>query len=1113
MKNRPIILIIDDTPENLNVLGNLLEKKYDIRVATNGFDALEIVKTLTPDLILLDIMMPNMDGYEVCKKLKANPNTKIIPVIFISALDASDQKIKAFREGAVDYITKPFQTEEVEARIHTHIQLSKLEDLKREIDERKLVELALLKSEERYRFLIENATFPIIVATFTGEILYVNNCTQEFFDVEKGYLDHKMTTDFWVNKNERNEFITELNQNGAVDNKEIELYTNGNKIKTVILSSKVIDYENKTAIFTIFNDITERKQVEETLKKSEEKFSKAFNTCPVSITISTLENGKYVEVNDSFIKVSGFTKEEVLGYSSADLHLWVQNEKRDQFYNNLSQRGFIRDFPAQFRMKNSTVRDFILASEIIELHGKKHILNYSIDVTERKRAEAELREKDLRIRASFDLSFEFIGLLSVDGTLIEVNQTAMNFAGIKLNDVIGKPFWETPWWNHSIEEQQKLKDAIGKSANGETITYEATHRASDGELHYIDFSLKPLKNDKNEVKYLIPEGRDITNIKRANDELIKREHFLQTLINTIPDLIWLKNSDGVYLQCNKRFEDFFGAKEKNIVGKTDYDFVDKELADFFREHDNKAMNAEKPTINEELVPFADGHCEFLETIKMSIYDSDKTIIGVLGIGRDITERKQVEEKIKESEEKYRYIVENSPIGIFQRKIDDAGNYNYFNPALIRDFECNSYDEFIQNYADVNKRFAIPEKIIEFNDLLNNNNIVENFEVKTILKNGKTKWFSIFAKLERSNSFINGFSIDNTEKKNIEKALMKSEQRLQTLLHSVTDYMYSVKIENGKAIETYHGEGCFPITGYTSQEFKNDSNLWFNIVFNLDKSLVDSHIDNLINKKYSEVIEHRIVHKNGSIRWIRNTPVLKLDSENEVIGYDGLISDITEEKKLQHQIITSVIETEEKERLHFSQELHDGIGPLLSATKMYIQLLESHKSDENSNNILQKVEKLLDESSSTIREISFKLSPHILQNYGLIEALKAYVEKIKETAKIEFHFQYSEICKFNEKAEIIIYRVLCECTNNTLKYAKATQISIDMYCENNQLIILYSDNGKGFDTAIVHNNKGIGILNMQSRINSINGKMEITSNENNGTEIKFQVDICSLKSNM
>ncbi|MEI6208753.1 MAG: PAS domain S-box protein [Desulfuromonadales bacterium] len=121
------------------------------------------------------------------------------------------------------------------------------------------------------------------------------------------------------------------------------------------------------------------------------------------------------------------------------------------------------------------------------------------------------------------------------------------------------------------------------------------------------------------------------------------------LVNTIPDLIWLKDADGVYLSCNRMFERFFGARTSDICGRTDYDFVDKELADFFREHDRKAMTAGKPTKNEEWITFADdGHRALLDTIKTPMLDEEGKIVGVLGVGHDVTERKQAEDKLKEA---------------------------------------------------------------------------------------------------------------------------------------------------------------------------------------------------------------------------------------------------------------------------------------------------------------------------------------------------------------------------------------------------------------------------------------------------------------------------------
>jgi PleD family two-component response regulator len=122
------ILIVDDTPENLTVLRQMLaEQNYMVRPALNGEIAIKAVNTSSPDLILLDIRMPGMDGYEVCKQLKSDEKTSGIPVIFISALNELDDKIKAFSLGGVDYITKPFQAEEVLARVKTHLTLRSLQ--------------------------------------------------------------------------------------------------------------------------------------------------------------------------------------------------------------------------------------------------------------------------------------------------------------------------------------------------------------------------------------------------------------------------------------------------------------------------------------------------------------------------------------------------------------------------------------------------------------------------------------------------------------------------------------------------------------------------------------------------------------------------------------------------------------------------------------------------------------------------------------------------------------------------------------------------------------------------------------------------------------------------
>lgn len=160
-------------------------------------------------------------------------------------------------------------------------------------------------------------------------------------------------------------------------------------------------------------------------------------------------------------------------------------------------------------------------------------------------------------------------------------------------------------------------------------------------------------------------NRLLRSLGERKTALRESEERLQTLIRTLPDLIWLKNSEGVFLACNHRFEQYFGASEKDIVGKTDYDFVSKELADSFRRQDRVAITTGGTSVNEEWITFADGHRELLETTKTPMFGAQGQLIGVLGIGHDITER-----RLAEQDQRIAAIAFESQEGMF---ITDAGH--------------------------------------------------------------------------------------------------------------------------------------------------------------------------------------------------------------------------------------------------------------------------------------------------------------------------------------------------------------------------------------------------------------------------------------------------------
>ncbi len=191
-------------------------------------------------------------------------------------------------------------------------------------------------------------------------------------------------------------------------------------------------------------------------------------------------------------------------------------------------------------------------------------------------------------------------------------------------------------------------------------------------------------------------------LREKTTALIDTQVRLHGLIKTLPDLVWLKDVNGVYLACNPRFESFFGAQEADILGKTDYDFVDKALADAFRSNDQAALAAGGPRVNEEWVTFAnDGHRELLETTKTPMLDAQGQVIGVLGISHDITERKNSENTLRESEQRFRHLIDHNNAIILQ--IDPvSGQILEANASACRFYGWSRDEMCAKHIQDINQ---------------------------------------------------------------------------------------------------------------------------------------------------------------------------------------------------------------------------------------------------------------------------------------------------------------------------------------------------------------------------------------------------------------------------
>lgn len=255
-------------------------------------------------------------------------------------------------------------------------------------------------------------------------------------------------------------------------------------------------------------------------------------------------------------------------------------------------------------------------------------------------------------------------------------------------------------------------------------------------------------------------------------------NFLRTLINTLPDLIWLKDLQGVYLACNARFEDFFGMTERDIVGKTDYDFVDRDLADSFRENDLKAIEMGEPSINEEWITFAnDGHRELLETVKTPMRSHDGEWLGVLGVGRNITERKEAEMALRQSQTELREAQRIARVGSWQ--VDLTNNHVYWSDELYR-MQGLDPSSAPPDYNESARLFT-PESWETLNNALTQTaqaGVPYELELEMVKPDGSHGWMQARGEAVRNVNDaivgVRGIAVEITERKRAEESLKLSD---------------------------------------------------------------------------------------------------------------------------------------------------------------------------------------------------------------------------------------------------------------------------------------------------------------------------------------------------
>ena len=321
--------------------------------------------------------------------------------------------------------------------------------------------LARKRAERRYRTLFENSRDAISLITAEGEILDVNDSWCRLFGYKREELPGLRAVSLWANSEKRREWQKELEVKGSLKDYPFIARTKEGKERNCLITTTVSTLEGRKVYQSIVRDVTKHIQMEQALRESEEKFSKAFSSSPHPMCISTLEEGRYIEVNEACCRMFSMSKDEFIGRTSLELALFSDPKQREKGKSLLEKYGRIRDYEVTLLSKDGERRHVLWSAELIQLGGKTHILSVLKDITERKLAEEELRRERERFSSLVEHAPFGVALVGKDATYQYVNPAFTEIFGFTLDEIpdgrsfLKKAFPDQDEYQRVVEEWKK----------------------------------------------------------------------------------------------------------------------------------------------------------------------------------------------------------------------------------------------------------------------------------------------------------------------------------------------------------------------------------------------------------------------------------------------------------------------------------------------------------------------------------------------------------------------------------------------------------------------------------------------------------------------------------
>lgn len=837
-----------------------------------------------------------------------------------------------------------------------------------DITEHRKAEQALRTSEEKLRVMFESMTDAVVLSDLNGVIQDINSSAERMFGYKKKEV-------IGINGLE---VIAFEDKDRAVKNLAVSMYgpeiigmqefnildKNRSRINTEISVNRLSDSSGKPYGFiVVVRDISARKVAEEALRESEAQYRVL--TGKMTDIIWTLDmNLNSTYVSPSITRILGYTPEERLVQPVKDQ---LTPESYEHVIKTLSlelerdgMAGVDPDRSVTIEVEyyskdGSTVWMENVVSAIRDEQGKPVMLHgVSRDITERKRAQEALRESEQKLRWMFESINEGIFIVGMDGRVLEANAGVEKITGYSRAQLLGKSGLDYMFPGFKGKAMGMLEKMIGRGGtHGEVVI---PMRTADGDSIEVEATSSTLRDSSGKPIGLIGIFRDVSERKRMEGALRDSEEKLRLVFASMADGIVVTDIEGYIIDVNEAQMRMFGFDEKSeLIGKGGFDFLaererGRALAEMFKVYEEGFNTGSTYTVVDR--SGREFECELSTAM---LHDAEGKPSGTVTVMRDVSERKRMEQAIRESEKRYRLLTENATDAIWT--IDMNLKYTFISPSILRILKGYSLEELLQmSIQDMlaPASFSAAASLIE-EELARERtegidpNRARIVELELQNKDGSTVWAEIQASFIRDSEGnvigVQGSTRDITERLKAQQLIKDSEERYRLLAENVSDIIWTMDLS---LRFTYISPSVLNMRGYTVEEALGMS---------LEETVAPGSMKDILQvikeefevdhtEQYtSRTIEVELRCKNGSTVWTEMKLSWLHDPSGNRVGIMGVTRDITKRRK----VAEALRETSEKLRVVFDSigeaiTVVDLNGDIVDANKEALRLYEFNSKD-------------------------------------------------------------------------------------------------------------------------------------------------------------------------